>query len=147
MPFIWNVVVVQLLTCVLLIVTPWYRYSESGLIYSTFSKESLESQRIDWWKLTGLLSSQSWQISSLLISKVHCTLVYWAKITLLYRKNVISYLKISRLQNMFIEELILKFRGASRTSLDKYNLQKKFRSSMIRKAVLDVNLGVNWNQV
>ena len=146
MPFIWNVVV-QLLTCVLLIVTPWYRYSKSGLIYSTFSKESLESQRIDWWKLTGLLSSQSWQISSLLISKVHCTLVYWAKITLLYSKNVIRYLTISRLQNMFIEELILKFRGASRTSLDKYSLQKKIRSSMIRKAVLDVNLGVNWNQV
>ena len=146
MPFIWNVVV-QLLTCVLLIVTPWYRHSKSGLIYSTFSKESLESQRIDWWKLTGLLSSQSWQISSLLISKVHCTLVYWAKITLLYSKNVIRYLTISRLQNMFIEVLILKFRGASRTSLVTYSLQKKIRSSMIRKAVLDVNLGVNWNQV
>ena len=126
-PSIWNVFVVQLLSRVLLIATPWYRYSKSGLIYSTFSKESLESQRRDWRKLTGLPSSQSWKISSLLISKVHCILVYWAKITLLYSKNVIRHLTISRLQNMFMEELILKFRGASKTSLNKYNLQKKLQ--------------------
>ena len=48
---------------------------------------------------------------------------------------------------MFIAELILKVRGASKTSLNKYNLKKIYRSCTIRKADLSMSLDVNWNQV